>query len=372
MKGSLLLSNAKLVTGQTVQILIDGHGIISEFELAGSRNISFNEETAIIDCTDMYVSSGWIDMHVHAFSDFSPYGDEIDDIGVKQGVTTIVDAGSCGADRIGELEAKGKAAQTNLLAFLNISKIGLSRIDELSSMDWLDEQLVRNSLQQYASFIVGLKARMSKSVVGANGLKPLYAARAMSQAFDMPLMVHIGSGPPAVADIISLLERKDIVTHYLNGKSNNLFDLNGKPLRTLMEAIKRGVCLDVGHGSASFCFRTAEAAKLHGIPLGTISTDIYRKNRLDGPVYSLANVLSKFLYLGYSLQEIITAVTARAADWLGKPELGRIQIGDRANLTLFSVENEQITLRDSEGEERLAERSIITRGAVVNDNFIEC
>jgi len=371
MKESLLLCNARLVTGEIVHILIDALGRISEYQVT-NRSMIFSKDRQVIDCTGMYVSSGWIDMHVHAFSEFSPYGDEIDAIGVNQGVTTLVDAGSCGSDRIGELEARGRAAQTNLLAFLNISRIGLSRIDELSDMKWIDEQRIRTSLQQYAYFIVGLKARMSKSVVGDNGLMPLYAARELSRAFGKRLMVHIGSGPPVIEDIIRLLERNDIVTHYLNGKSNNLFDHDGKPLRVLIEAIERGVCLDVGHGTASFSFQSAEAAKQHGIQLGTISTDIYRKNRLDGPVFSLANVLTKFLSLGYSLQEVIASVTIHPAAWLGKPELGRIQVGDKANLTLFSVENEQVTLRDSEGEERLAEQSIITRGAVVNGNFIEC
>ncbi|PHB04699.1 amidohydrolase/deacetylase family metallohydrolase, partial [Bacillus pseudomycoides] len=71
------------------------------------------------------------------------------------------------------------------------------------------------------------------------------------------------------------------------------------PLPVLLDAVNRGVHLDVGHGNASFSFKVAEAAKRHGIAFNTISTDIYRKNRIHGPVYSMAHVLSKFLYLGY-------------------------------------------------------------------------
>ncbi len=51
------------------------------------------------------------------FSEFDPYGDEVDEIGVKQGVTTIVDAGSCGADRIADLVKSREQAKTNLFAF---------------------------------------------------------------------------------------------------------------------------------------------------------------------------------------------------------------------------------------------------------------
>ncbi|MNJ39870.1 dihydroorotase [compost metagenome] len=185
-------------------------------------------------------------------------------------------------------------------------------------------------------------------------------------------MVHIGSGPPDIREVIPLLQRKDIITHYLNGKKNNLFDADGHPLEVLTDAIERGVRLDVGHGTASFSFKVAEAAKRQGIGLHTISTDIYRGNRLNGPVYSMENVLTKFLSIGYTLEETMNAVTCHAADWLGKPELGRIQVGDVANLTLFTLDNERAELVDSEGERRVANRLIKAKGVVTGGEYIEC
>jgi dihydroorotase len=185
-------------------------------------------------------------------------------------------------------------------------------------------------------------------------------------------MVHIGSGPPTIHEVLALMEKEDIMTHYLNGKSNNLFGELGVPLPSFLQAIKRGVHLDVGHGNASFSFRTAEQAKEHGIKFDTISTDIYRKNRLHGPVFSMADLLTKFLYLGYSLQEIMDAVTVNAARWLKKPELGRIVTGDIANLTLFSVEDQSVVLRDSEGEKRIHDKKIVVKGVVMNGEYIEC
>lgn len=366
MKERYVIRNVKRVNGEEIDIAI-ADGKIAEVLTAGS-----GRGKHVIDGSGAYLSSGWIDLHVHAFPDFDPYGDEIDEIGVKQGVTTIVDAGSCGADRIADLVANGERAKTNLFAFLNISQIGLKRIDELSNMEWIDKAKVMQSVDQYKDVIVGLKARISKSVVGDSGLKPLYIARELSQEAALPLMVHIGSGPPDIAEIIPLLAENDVVTHFLNGKANNLFDSDGKPLQVLTDAIKRGVHLDVGHGTASFSFKVAEAAKLHGIGFDTISTDIYRRNRLNGPVYGMASVLTKFLYLGYPLEEVIAAVTTRAANWLGKPELGRIQVGDVANLTLFTLKNEPTVLTDSEGDKRVAERSIETKGVVVNGAFLEC
>ncbi|WP_249435636.1 amidohydrolase/deacetylase family metallohydrolase [Paenibacillus sp. Marseille-Q4541] len=324
----------------------------------------------IIDCSSLYVSSGWIDMHVHAMESYQPYGDNMDEIGVRQGVTTIIDAGSCGADHIASLAQQSKEAATRVLAFLNISRIGLGeRQDELCAEEWVDENEITTSINRFGSFIVGLKARISKSVVKNEGIRPLQTARYLSDKTGLPLMVHIGSGPPAIEEVLNLLQRKDIITHYLNGKKNNVLDENEQPLPEFLAAIKRGVHLDVGHGTASFSFEVAETARKLGIHPGTISSDIYRGNRLTGPVYSLAQVMSKFLLLGYSLVDVVNAVTTHAADWLGRPELGRIQVGDEANLTLFELVQDSIELTDSMGDLRKAETIIKTRGAIMGDKF---
>jgi len=326
----------------------------------------------ILDCQGLYVSSGWIDMHVHAFPEFEPYGDSVDAIGVNCGCTTIVDAGSCGADRIGELAASRASSLTRLFAFLNVSRIGLQRTDELSQLEWVDREAVFRAIREHSDFIVGLKARISSSVVRGNGIEPLRLAVGLSEETGLPIMTHIGSAPPAIEDVIPLLRKGDIVTHYLNGKANNLFDHDGSPLPVLTDATKRGVKLDVGHGTASFSFRTADQARSAGIAFDTISTDIYRGNRLNGPVYGMANVLTKFLTLGYTLAEVIGAVTSRPAAWLKRPELGRIQVGDPANLTLFSIKNTLSVLTDSEGVTRTSAQSIQAEGVIIHGKYLAC
>ena len=148
---------------------------------------------------------------------------------------------------------------------MNISHIGLQRIDELSSLEWIDPEKAAKAVLTYPDLIIGLKARISKSVVKDNGVEPLRLARKLSGKTSLPLMVHIGSGPPPIEEVLELLQKDDIITHYLNGKANNLFDSDGKPIPALIEAIARGVHLDVGHGTASFSFLVAEYAKAQGL-----------------------------------------------------------------------------------------------------------
>ncbi|VEA07022.1 dihydroorotase [Salmonella enterica subsp. salamae] len=84
----------------------------------------------------------------------------------------------------------------------------------------------------------------------------------------------------------------------------------------MTRALARGVRLDVGHGTASLSFAVAKRAISLGILPHTISSDIYCRNRINGPVHSLANVMSKFLAIGMSLPQVIACVTANAADSL--------------------------------------------------------
>lgn len=363
MHSPYVLQNLQIPGESLIDITISDNQI-QKISQAGSRS-SYQH----LNMKGLYVSSGWIDLHVHALSSLQPYGDDIDEIGIKQGVTTIVDAGSCGADNIHELYTQSLKSKTNVLAYLNISRLGLTRIDELSELHWLDREKLLEAVSFYEGFIVGLKARMSNSVVKNNAIEPLNIARNFSRLTNMPLMVHIGSAPPKITDILDLLEKNDIITHFLNGKDNNLFP-NGAPLQELLSAISRGVHLDVGHGSASFSFPVAEVAKKHNIQPFTISSDIYKENRENGPVYSLASVASKFLHLGYSLKEIIHAITTLPANRINKPELGELKEHGAANLTLFNIENADIELVDSAGERRYASQQIIPKGVVINGELI--
>jgi len=358
-----VLHNVQLVDGNRVDIVID-KGYIKQIALPGQGSAD-----TIMDGTELIVSSGWIDLHVHAMSELSPYGDEIDDIGVKQGVTTIVDAGSCGADRIGMLYEKSLHSITKVFSFMNISYIGLERVDELSQLEWLDEEKFIAAWSEYKFFIVGLKARISRSVVKDMGVEPLKVARNWADKYGLPIMVHIGSGPPHISDVLSLLEAGDVITHFLNGKANNVFNEQGEPIEALKAALQRGVYLDVGHGTASFSFDVAEKAKAAGIHPHTISTDIYKNNRLNGPVYSLADTLSKFLLLGYTLESVIAMVTTNAAERIGHPELGCLQVGAPADLTLFSLQDDAKKLIDSEGQERLTNQYIKVEGVVTGGTY---
>ena len=115
-------------------------------------------------------------------------------------------------------------------------------------------------------------------------------------------------------------------------------------------AIERGVLLDVGHGSASFSFRVAREAMALGLYPDTISSDIYCRNRVAGPVFGLAAVMSKFLSLGMPLERVLDCVTRKPAEALGLGGKGRLEVGADADLTIFDIETAPRPQSDSDGD----------------------
>lgn len=341
----LLLRRARLVDDTLTDIAIrDG-------KIAALGEISAPARKTIALDGSCYVSAGWIDSHVHCYPSSPIYHDEPDSVGIATGVTTVIDAGSTGADDVDDFYQLTREAATEVYALLNISRVGLIAQNELANMANIDAEAVKQAVNRYPNFIVGLKARMSSSVVGENGITPLARAKAMQQENGgLPLMVHIGNNPPDLDEIADLLTSGDIITHCYNGKPNRILTPSGELKSAISRALQRGVRLDIGHGTASFSFEVARRAIAMGILPHTISSDIYCRNRIDGPVRSLALVMSKFLAIGMSLPQVIDCVTANAADGLRLIHKGRLEVGYDADLTLFTLPQTPTVLVDAEKE----------------------
>ncbi|MEN5017049.1 amidohydrolase/deacetylase family metallohydrolase [Erwinia sp. Eh17-17] len=313
-----------------------------------------------------WLSAGWIDSHVHCYPKSPIYHDEADRIGVETGVTTVVDAGSTGADDIDDFYRLTRSASTRVYALLNIARSGILTQNELADMARIDAPAVKAALARLPQFILGLKARISSSVVEQNGIKPLARAKAMQQENGgLPLMVHIGNNPPNLDEIADLLSSGDIITHCYNGKPNRILTPEGQLRASVSRALQRGVRLDVGHGSASFSFDVARVAIAQGILPHTISSDIYCRNRLNGPVYTLAHVMSKFFCIGMTLPQVIDCVTSHAADGLRLGSKGRLAVGYDADLTIFDVQQEKALFTDSDGHSLSGETQLVPLAAVV-------
>lgn len=358
----LIIRRARLVDDTLADVAILAGKIAEVGELAAEATAHRQLDLA----GNSYLSAGWIDSHVHCYPSSPIYHDEPDLVGVANGVTTVVDAGSTGTDDIDEFYALTRSAKTHVFAFLNISRIGLLRQNELADLADIDKQKIKKAIDGKPDFIIGIKARMSSSVVGNNGSKPLVLAKEIQQENrQLPLMVHIGNNPPDLDEIADLLTGGDIITHCYNGKPNRILTPAGQLRESIQRALRRGVLLDVGHGTASFSFEVARQAIALGIFPHTISSDIYCRNRLQGPVNSLAAVMSKFFTVGLSLAQVINCVTENAASALGLTTKGQLKPGFDADFTLFALRKVPQIFVDAEGESVDGEQLLVPLAAVV-------
>ncbi len=357
----LILRRGRSVDGQLLDIAVQA----GKIALVGTVPSTASAQVEHDLQGQVYVSAGWIDLHVHCYPHSPIYNDEPDKVGIACGVTTVVDAGSAGADDIDDFYRLTRQAKTEVKALLNVSRIGLLRQNELAQLDDINEQAAHSAITQNPDFIVGLKARMSSSVVEHNGITPLLMAKKIQRQHPhLPLMVHVGNNPPTLDDIADLLDKGDIITHCYNGKPNRILNTQGQLKSSVQQALERGVHLDVGHGSASFSFAVAEQAIAQGILPHTISSDIYCRNRIQGPVFGLAHILSKFLAIGLTLPQVIACVTEHAAGVLHFDQKGALKVGFDADLTLFELLEQPSFFVDAEQQQKLGAVRIAPVAAV--------
>jgi dihydroorotase len=260
-----------------------------------------------IDARGKLVVPGLIDIHTHTARDKNDAP-----ICLADGVTAMVDAGSRGADFIDDGVAVAKASPNQLRLLINISRKGSL---PLMTLDLADVPLARAAIARHRDMIVGIKTRLERKAWGGpdGDLAALAHAQAAAEPFNLPVMIHLGQPDAPLPKILALLKRGDIVTHMYAPAPNGILDDNGRLLPEVLSARRRGVWFDVGNGTIGhITWDQAERAIKQGFVPHTISTDWTPQGRAGG-IIDLPNVMSKFLLLGMSLNQVIACATSNAA-----------------------------------------------------------
>jgi dihydroorotase len=324
-----------------------------------------SEAERVVDTSGHLVVPGMIDLHVHVFEGISYLGIPPDPTCLARGVTTVVDAGTSGADTFpGFRKYIIEASETRIYATLNISSQGmLSReIGELDELKWASVPKALQTIEANRDLILGVKVRLTRnSIVGESaGLQPLYRAREAADAAGLPIMVHPQNAWCAsLDDVLAVMKAGDILTHSYHGMSHGILDEQGNVRRAVRRARERGVLFDVGHGAGSFNWQVCETALACEFPPDTISTDLHTGN-LNGPVYDMATTVSKFLHLGFSLDEALSRVTVVPAQTIGMADrIGTLAVGAWGDAVVLGVQEGTFDLYDCHKQVRQAGQLLV-------------
>lgn len=326
-----------------------------------------------LDARGALVTPGLVDLHTHIGEGSSFWGIDPAPLAWRTGVTTWVDAGSAGAYTVGALRRFVEASeQVTIRALLNVSAVGLvAETGESLREELCDASLCARAVAANRDLVVGVKVRLDRHSSGRNGLLSLRRALDASRAVSVPLMVHIGAGPPPVGEVLDLLRPGDLVTHCATGQSMALVDSRGRLLDAVVEARGRGVLLDLGHGSGAFSFPVAQALLDAGAAPDVVSSDAHQRS-IAGPMFDLPTCMAKLLCLGMPLREVVAAATVNPARAVGLGSgAGTLAVGARADIALWDLEEADHLLVDVYLGSRVAARLLVNRATVAGGRVLE-
>jgi dihydroorotase len=302
----------------------------------------------VLDAKGLIVTPGLIDLHTHVYEG-TYFGVNADDNCLHRGVTTAVDAGCSGAYTFPAFRKHIiNSSETNILVFLHLSGFGLvRRIGDFLDIRFSDITEAQKVIEANRDVICGIKTRMEKRHVGENGYEVLKRARELADRTELPIMFHIAYTTPPLPDILENAKPGDVITHSFTSLPGGILDNQDNVLPEVKEAAERGVIFDVGHGRGSFAFHVARKAIDQGFLPATISSDIHTLS-IDGPVYDLVTTMSKWLYLGLDLTDIIAMTTCNPAQVIHREhQLGTLRPGANGDATLLKIRKEHKDLTDA-------------------------
>jgi dihydroorotase len=330
-----------------------------------------------VSVSGLYVVPGLIDIHVHAYTGTGEKGSYAGDNSIypdgftlRNGVTTVVDAGGAGWRNFEDFKDRViDRAKTRVLALINIVGNGMRGSKFENNLEDMEAKPAADMAKKYPGVIVGVKT----AHYAGPEWTPVERAVEAGTLAGIPVMVDFGTDHPErpVADLVTKkLRPGDIYTHMYSGLRHEQ-DASGHVNPGLLEGRKRGVLFDVGHGGGSFAWRIAVPALKEGFIPDTISTDLHIGS-MNAGMKDILNVMSKFLVMGLPMDDVVAQATWHAARAIKQDGLGHLSPGADADVAVLRLERGRFGYVDSfgarmDGDQRLVCELTLRTGKVVYD-----
>ncbi len=327
---------------------------------AVAKNIDASKALQVINAKGLYVTPGLVDIHTHNFAGTNagqylmdaPAGLPPDGFTLRNGVTTVADAGSSGWKSFPLFKQNIiDRSTTRVLVFLNIVGEGMRGGSYEQNTADMDAKLTANVAKNNKKDIVGIKLAHYE---GFDWTATDRAAEAGRLA-NIPVMIDFGgSAPPLSIEELFFkhLRKGDIFTHcfgQLTTRESIVDTVTKKVKPFVIEAQKNGIVFDVGYGGISFSFSQAIPAVASGFYPNSISTDLHTGS-MNAAMKDMPNVMSKFLNMGMNLDAVIKASTWNPAQEIQRPELGNLSVGMEADIAIFNLREGKFGFVDYKGQ----------------------
>jgi dihydroorotase len=296
-----------------------------------------------VDARGKLVVPGLIDIHTHTAR--YPEGPALV---LRDGVTGWIDAGSQGADRIAESIAVARSSPQQGRVLINIGRAGIVPEGDTMDLARADVVVARDAIAKNREYIVGVKARLSQNVVGANDYEVLRRAQEVATSFNLPVMVHMGQTVSPVARLFDLLKRGDIVTHMFAPPPNSIVDEAGRMVPEVLAARRRGVWFDIGNGqNGHIRWDTVGTIMKAGFWPDTFSTD-WNTNSPTTGVIDFPNCMSKLLGYGMTISDAIACATVNPARTFPLfHDRGTLNVGAPADVAVLELRDGSFEFLDN-------------------------
>ena len=290
----------------------------------------------VIDVRGCMVTPGLVDHHCHIYPLAEKIGLPGEAVMFSNGVTTVVDAGSCGVANYPKHRSHRSQYLLDYKAYINVSAMGLTEPEDLRP-EKMDVGALRELFAACQGELMGLKIRTSRSIVKELGYEPLRKTIRVAEELGVPVMVHPTDPPGPMDELLSLLRPGDVCSHMYMNIGSTILDENGRVRESAWAARKRGVLFEAADAQAHFGFSTAEPAIAQGFWPDFIATDGTRNSMLKKPTtFSLAMQLARYEALGIPFEEVLRRCTSAPAAHMGLQDgQGTIVVGGKADLAVF-------------------------------------
>lgn len=312
----------------------------------------------VINADGCYVVPGLIDYHVHSFFGGTKGGMHPDFM-LPVGITSIVDQGSSG---YADFESYYRIIATNSFvrskAYLAVSPTGLiipGLAEESYEPEYINETKITSLVKKYRDYILGLKVKISNGYHdydGYGGIDALKRTVCLAEKIGgLRVYVHVVNPPCSIDEIVDTLRPGDIFGHMYQGEADTILNEDGTIKESVKLARERGVLFDEANGRLNYDLEVCQKALKQGFLPDIISSDmslLINKNYAGRYVRSFPYIMSKFLELGMSLNEIIRLTTQAPAFYMGmEGAIGTLKPGAFADVAIFKLADIEHTQLDA-------------------------